>query len=233
MKANYKSKICITVGILLTLCIMICLVAPSISSLFAEEPENLPAYTKDVIDSYLDAYNGNVRTIAADHVWVSERKMIHTSDLIIRGKVKEVSSGKWDTADGKAPPEGSPRITYHELTIEVDRCYKGYIKDDIVTIKKLGGGVDDFALLDLDSFYYQPGDEVIMYLCKNSNAAGTNQSYSVFHPKGEIIVLDGPVYYNAYRRQVNWNLKEVRIIFNRVVHPLWWFEDAYDLVFKS
>ena len=218
MKSVYNFGICLFIGGLLIFCLFF---FSSILPLFAEEPEDLPLYSKD-LGFYLDTYNGNVRAITIHYVRLSERKMMRDSDLIIRGEIIEILPAKWDTADGEAP-ESSPKMTYHELIIQVDKCYKGSVKGDTVTVKKRGGGVDGFALIDLDSFNYQPGDEVIMYLAKDSNATGSNPSYRIFHPRCEIIVLDGPVYYNAEKRKVNWSFTEKRLIFNRMVNPLWYF----------
>ena len=69
------------------------------------------------------------------------------SDVILSGRVIEVAAG-WD-AD----------TIYTYVTIAVDEVVKGWVPERRVTLKQLGGRVDDLALIVDDQASFTRGEE--------------------------------------------------------------------------
>jgi len=157
LKSSQKAGICILIFVLLIAASCSLYGSSKLPSLysiaasFSDEDVNLPWYTLSDSDGTYDHFS----SVNFHHVTLSEKKMVKNSDLIIRGEVKEILPAKRDPISN---------YIYHELIIEVEKQYKGSLKSDTVVVRQLGGIVDNSAFIYHSTFYYRPGDEVVMYL---------------------------------------------------------------------
>jgi hypothetical protein len=88
---------------------------------------------------------------AATAAW-SDADLARASDVVLSGKVIDVAAG-WD-AD----------TIYTYVTIAVDAVVKGWVPERRVTLKQLGGRVDDLALLVDDQAWFTRGEDVVVFL---------------------------------------------------------------------
>lgn len=103
------------------------------------------------------------------------------SNLIIKGKVKEIFPSKWNTVDGNEPQNieelRKPHIPvmneshplekftiYTDVMIAVDDVYKGTIKENDVRVRLNGGQCGRYNVLVQDNPIIEEGEEVILYL---------------------------------------------------------------------
>jgi len=144
-------------------------------------------YHKKLIDEYLNNYDDV--TVSKFTYDLSEQKYSKSnSDLIIKGTIKEVSSGYWK--DGLDPDKYNPHVhqIYRDVIVEIDDTYKGDITDKTITLKQYGGIVGGIVQINLDTFNYQEGDEVVMHLIKEQDSKGTFSFHAL--PHGEFLIHD-------------------------------------------
>ena len=205
MKRNSKFVIGVFVGILLIICFIFSIALLTyldFTSQGSNETYDIPQiYTKEKLDEYLNTYD-NVSMISPHYAYMSKRKMTRNSDLIIRGTIQEISSGYRDTNDGSAQDIYSSVFIYHDVVIEINEIYKGPADTKTVTVRRVGGVVDDAAVICLETFDYLENDEVVMYLSHFPNSTGSK--YYVTHPRGEVLVYHD-ILLNAKGERVNLN----------------------------
>lgn len=94
------------------------------------------------------------------------------SETILIGTVKEILPSKWNTADGKRPAKliadlGPDDTIYTDIVISVDEYLKNPL-DQKEVIVRIGGGKDEFTIVDVD---YEPsferGEKVLLYLSED------------------------------------------------------------------
>jgi len=206
---NAKSKI------LKFLCILfvLCLITPCSFSKSDAVIGHPSFFTKEVIDEYLNTYGAeNVTTITADFAPVIK---ITRADLVVRGTVKEVLPGHWDTI-----------FTYHGMIVEVDEIYKGRTESQTITVRLIGGVSEGRVLLHTDSFNYHENDQVILYLSKLDSKDESHYSAIlggeflviedglIFKPNGEEAALSN-TYLSALKYSnmiIQWVLSPFRIL---------------------
>jgi len=169
--------------------------------------ENEVFFSKKVIDEYLNKYE-NVRAMTFLYEERTDADLVNYSDLIVCGTITEISSGYWETADG-LPPSKEELFRYpifHDIIIEVDDVYKGKIDNQTITIKQIGGVVDGYVLLNLDSFNYQKDNQVLLCLSEKLDSKGDNAYYSIIHG-GEMLVMDNGLLYDSSGNEVELSQK--------------------------
>lgn len=114
------------------------------------------------------------------------------SDNIIMGKVIKILPSKWNTLDGKKPvsddkkPESKEEFygkqkeynIYTDVIIKVDKKIKNELTPDVMTVRTLGGQVDEVIMIEEDEAKFELGENVLLFLTKEDpftdNSAGTH-----------------------------------------------------------
>lgn len=111
--------------------------------------------------------------------------LTNDSELIISGVVVEISDAKWNNIDNKKPEKITGKDTiYRDVTLKVDSIIKGDVSSGShVTIRTLGGAVDNFKMEDDSQPELNKGDEVIAFLLND------NTIYNKEKTKDHFIVL--------------------------------------------
>ena len=150
---------------------------------------------------------------------LTDNEMITESDLIVKGRVKEISVARWTTSDGKAPVSESMMdySLFHDVIVEVDEIYKGELtgRTQEITVRQPGGVLDNTRQTASIPEYYK-GEEVILYLTQetlssnsrntamSSNSRNNNQIiYHQINEKGQIFVIDDELGVNGLGLKVD------------------------------
>ncbi|MCL2549514.1 MAG: matrixin family metalloprotease, partial [Methanimicrococcus sp.] len=131
-------------------------------------------------------------TIFITYPPMDDNQMVDFSDLIIRGYVKGISSSWWNTSDGERPTteEMSSYYLFHDVVITVDEVYKGEINKREITVRQMGGSLDDVHQTTSDQQYYE-GEEVILYLVEGtSNDTAKPKHYYQINERAQLFVVD-------------------------------------------
>ncbi|MCZ7401707.1 MAG: hypothetical protein O8C61_05750 [Candidatus Methanoperedens sp.] len=114
------------------------------------------------------------------------------SENIIMGKVIKILPSKWNTPDGKKPisddkkPESKEEFygkqkeynIYTDVIIKVDKKIKNESTTAVVTVRTLGGQVDEGIMIEEDEAKFELGENVLLFLTKEDpftdNSAGTH-----------------------------------------------------------
>ncbi|WNY25972.1 matrixin family metalloprotease [Methanolapillus millepedarum] len=142
----------------------------------------------------IDDYDDIEISTSITYVSLSEDLMVNASDLVVRGKVKEVLPGQWNTQDGESPSikEMSKYDIFHDVIIEVDDVYKGNFSGKEIRVRRIGGIVDNVKQT-LDTRDYIVGDEVILYLIEGSDVSSSNDKsvcYSELNNDGQLFIVN-------------------------------------------
>lgn len=111
----------------------------------------------------------------------SDQQLTDFSDVILTGQVLEVRSG-WD-------PNVDTIYTY--VTVHVDEVLKGAIGSNRITIKQLGGVVDELGLAIADQPTFAAGEEVLLFL-EVRPRDGTLYTSALWQGKWLIETTSGP-----------------------------------------
>ncbi len=114
------------------------------------------------------------------------------SDNIIMGKVIKILPSKWNTPDGKKPVSDGKILEskeefygkqkeyniYTDVIIKVDKKIKNESTTAVVTVRTLGGQVDEGKMIEEDEAKFELGENVLLFLTKEDpftdNSAGTH-----------------------------------------------------------
>ena len=146
--------------------------------------------------------------------------MITESDLIVKGRVKEILATQWDIPDGTS--SGSEDIyqydLFHDVIVEVDEIYKGELtgRTQEITVRQPGGVLDNVRQIAIDMPDYYEGEDVILYLSQktlSSNSRNTGMSlnsrnndkviYRQLNEKSQIFVIDDELGVNGLGLKVD------------------------------
>lgn len=136
-----------------------------------------------------------------------DEELIDFSDLIVKGNVKEISSARWNTTDGKAPSKDQmiEYSLFHDVIVEIDEVYKGELtgKTKEITVRQIGGTFNNVRQTTSVPQFYE-GEEVILYLI-NDNADDNGKSivYNVVNENGQIFVIEDNLGVNAFGQKVD------------------------------
>jgi Matrixin. len=150
---------------------------------------------------------------------LTDDEMITESDLIVKGRVKEISASQWDTPDGKAPSSENmlEYNLFHDVIVEVDEVYKGELtgRTQEITVRHPGGTLDNVRLtIDNIPGYYEDED-VVLYLTQATLSSGSRNTgmslnsrsdniiYYQLNEKGQIFVIDNELGVNGLGQKVN------------------------------
>ena len=154
----------------------------------------LPIYSHDEMNYYLNAYYLNFDFAGTYYKPMNDRKLIRTSDLIVRGTVKEILPG-YETTESlyyNTIRYGNlnRNAVYHNVVIEVEEIYKGPTDIETITMKRVGGITETRVLFDMATFDYRIGDEIVVYLKEIEND-GDEKIYTYTHPsRSELFVYE-------------------------------------------
>jgi Matrixin. len=150
---------------------------------------------------------------------LTDDEMITESDLIVKGRVKEISAARWTTSDGKAPKSESMMdySLFHDVIVEVDEIYKGELtgRTQEITVRQPGGALGN-ARQTASVPDYCIGEEVILYLTQETLSADSrntdmssgsrNNNKIIYHQineKGQIFVIDDELGVNGLGLKVD------------------------------
>jgi len=88
------------------------------------------------------------------------KELVLRADLAVLGTCEETSSS-WG-------PEGKKIFTYTNIAVE--RCLKGNECADRLTVRQLGGRVDDITMTVVGSPTFHRGERVILFLRRSSDS---------------------------------------------------------------
>lgn len=93
------------------------------------------------------------------------------SNVIISGTVKEILPSKWNTPNGERPNKslddldvGGTDVIYTDIVIQVDQYLKNPLDSKEVTVRVLGGTVNNDVLEVEDSPNFKQNEKVFLYL---------------------------------------------------------------------
>ncbi|WNY25567.1 matrixin family metalloprotease [Methanolapillus millepedarum] len=146
-----------------------------------------------------------------NYIPLSEDLMVDVSDLIVKGKVKEVLPSKWNTSDGKSPSyeDIGEYGLYHDVIIEVEDIYKGSLPDSTneIKIRRFGGSLDNVEHT-LDMRDYSKGSEMILYLIEGTDISPSTSKdvtcYTELNGNGQLLIVNDMAL-NAYGESVDIN----------------------------
>ncbi|WNY27800.1 matrixin family metalloprotease [Methanolapillus ohkumae] len=136
-----------------------------------------------------------------------DEQMVNVSDLIVKGRVKEITPSWWNTSDGKAPPiENMLEYSlFHDVIIEVEETFKGNItgKSQEIIIRQAGGTLDNVRQTTSVPQYYED-EEVILYLVEEALSDKTGlKYYTQISEKGQIFIIEENFAVNGLGQEIN------------------------------
>ena len=137
---------------------------------------------------------------------MNDSELIDRSDLIIKGRVKEILPTEWTTTDGRPLSQNNMQDVnilhlFHSIVVEVDETYKGELKTDEIIIHKSGGTFDNIRITTSNPDYYE-NEEVILYLREKPVDSGV--VYIQTHDGGsQIFIIDDDLGVNGRGEEVN------------------------------
>ena len=137
---------------------------------------------------------------------ISDSELLDRSDLVIKGRVKEILPTEWTTADGRPLSQNNIQDVdilrlFHSVVVEVDETYKGEVKTNEILIRKSGGTFDNIRITTSNPDYYE-NDEVILYLREKTDDSGV--VYAQTHDGGsQIFIIDENSGVNGRGEKVN------------------------------
>jgi len=137
---------------------------------------------------------------------LNDSKMIDLSDLIIKGRVKEIRPTEWTTTDGKSISKNNIHDVdtlslFHYVVVEVDEIYKGELKTNEIIICKSGGISDNIRISTSNPEYYE-NEEVILCLEEEIDDSGF-VCYIQTNGRSQIFVIDEDLGVNGRGEKVN------------------------------
>ena len=132
-------------------------------------------------------------------------EMINQSDLIIKGRVKEILPTEWTTKDGRPISQNNIQDVnifnlFHSVVVEVDETYKGELKTAEIIIHKSGGTSDNIRITTSNPEYYE-NEEVILYLKERIDDSGIY--YYQINGESQIFVIDEDLGVNGVGEKIN------------------------------
>lgn len=99
------------------------------------------------------------------------------SDLIIEGKVINISSGKWNTIDGKKPEKlKMGDMIYKEVNVKVSNVLKGTLTGDQIKVFTYEGiDEDGFKITSDCEAKFSDGQNVLLFLLKDNTIYNKNK----------------------------------------------------------
>jgi Na+-transporting methylmalonyl-CoA/oxaloacetate decarboxylase gamma subunit len=130
---------------------------------------------------------------------ISDQELVQKSASIITGTVTKVFS-EWN----------SEKTQIHTIVeLSVDSLIKGYVPDDIIQLRVLGGTVGDTTLWIVNSPVYELNDDVLLFLRPNLNSpfpvVGFNQgkmSLEVNPLTGQKIIRERQIPLNEFLGEI-------------------------------
>ena len=145
------------------------------------------------------------RRIEMCYEHINDSELIDRSDLVIKGRVKEIPPTEWTTADGRPLSQDNIQDVnilhlFHSVIVEVDEVYKGELKTDEIIIHKSGGTSDNIRITTSNPDYRED-DEVILYLREKIDGSGV---YVQTHDgSSQIFVIDEDLGINGKGEKIN------------------------------
>jgi len=135
---------------------------------------------------------------------ISDSEVIDQSDLIIKGRVKEILPTEWTTPDGRPVThnnifEADTFSLFHSVVVEVDETYKGELQTNEIIIHKLGGTSGNIKVITSNPNYYE-NEGVILYLKEGIDDSGT---YYTQIGRSQIFLIDEDLGVNGVGEKVN------------------------------
>ncbi|WNY26449.1 hypothetical protein [Methanolapillus ohkumae] len=117
------------------------------------------------------------------------------SDLIVSGTIVNIQNPKWSTEDEKQPEgvvveevmkEGKKYVYYSfdlkegetiytDIIFSVEKCYKGEVKSQEITIRSFGGTINGLKMNDAETLNpenFKEGDKLLLYLIEDNGTTG-------------------------------------------------------------
>ena len=127
---------------------------------------------------------------------MNDELMVESSDLIIKGTVKEILSPYWDVKNSKQSrlisqsisnfddSDDEIAIIYHDVVIDVNEILKGELEEESqeIHLQKMGGTVGNVKLTTQIPDY-DINQEVLLYLLKSENMTNGKSYYTYIELK--------------------------------------------------
>jgi hypothetical protein len=109
----------------------------------------------------------------------SKTELIGSSDVIIRGTVKELLPSKWSNPDGEKGPEAR-NIIQTDIVVGIEQIFKGTPFDSHIKVRVNEGQVENIKWDSEGYPDFNLGEEVILFLSKDdSDLTNPNENYYV------------------------------------------------------
>ena len=136
---------------------------------------------------------------------LDDSELIDQSDLIIKGRVKEILPTEWTTEDGRSISQNNIQdvnilTLFHSVVVEVDETYKGELKTDEIIIHKSGGTSDNIRITTSNPEYYE-NEEVILCLKEGIDDSGVY--YYQINAGSQIFIIDDDLGVNGRGEKIN------------------------------
>jgi len=137
---------------------------------------------------------------------LNDSEMMNRSDLIIKGRVKEILPTEWTTTDGRPISQNNIQDVdmlslFHYVVVEVDETYKGELKADEIIIRKSGGTSDNIRMTSSNPEYYE-NEEVL--LCLREGIDDSSFTYYLqTNGRSQIFLIDDDLGVNGRGEKVN------------------------------
>lgn len=115
--------------------------------------------------------------IVAQVVYMTTNTLLKFSHVVIEGKVLKVTP-KWDQ---------DKKLIYSYVDVSITRVFKGEIKTDVITLKEMGGSIDNCTTLSSIHPVYQPDESVILFLKQNNT---TGEYYTNGYWLGKFVIKE-------------------------------------------
>ncbi|WP_338102233.1 hypothetical protein [Methanolapillus millepedarum] len=153
--------------------------------------------------------------------YYSYEELSTESDLIILGKVVKKEDAKWGTPTGEQPEgvkvveskniHGDMVVDYYmnlspgegiytDITISVEKCYKGNLEPKEVVVRSFGGTVGSFEMNygeNINPQDFREGDELLLYLIEDEAISTKDigsKHYVFLSPMGKLYLKDNMFY---------------------------------------
>ncbi|TFG74146.1 MAG: hypothetical protein E4H21_11350 [Thermodesulfobacteriales bacterium] len=117
---------------------------------------------------FVSGKNTEPITIHSEGLWdvnvLNTTNLVKGSDVIVIGEVKEILPSRWTTTDGKRPVKIDDERIYTDFIIRVDEYLKNPQSTKEITVRTLGGKVDDDSMIVEDEAEFKPNEKVLLFL---------------------------------------------------------------------
>lgn len=102
---------------------------------------------------------------------LDDKELFTNSETIVIGKVKETLPSKYGDKTSKDTDFGPSHVIYTDIIISVDKYLKNPLSTNEVRVRVAGGTIGDDSLTMEDEPTFKTGENVLLYLTKDTSPA--------------------------------------------------------------